>query len=222
VNTLHDRLKAALNAAAESTEKVAALDVSRERLTAAIEAAIVDQSAVTALRSQAAADFERFARNGGDVPEVDGAAHDAARIALVASQEKANAARAALAKIEAERKKAFDLGQSANTWTAPLASMIVLPDLVKKLADDSIRLRSEGFRASFALSEAHTLVIEQADSFKGSNEPLRHELLKFGEVIGEEMTRNRKALTDPDRNAIRAEIVQTINAAIIAAGETAK
>jgi hypothetical protein len=212
---LHTRLAAALRAITETDTKISGLDEAMARLSDAIADANSKQGAVNALASADAVAFERYARDGGDVPVVDSSAHHAAQLQLISAQKTAAAANAALSKLEGERALASALGQSARAAITPLALQLVFPDMVKRLADEAIALRDEARRKSTMIDEAYAITIETAELFeKGS--PTALELYRFAEGLNAH-TRRTHELAQIDKASVRAEITSALNDAIVAA-----
>jgi hypothetical protein len=222
LNTLHDRLAAALKAVAASNEKITATDAAMAKLRAAIDEVPQHQGALNALAIADAAAFETWARAGDDTapPAIDAQAHDDARKALVEAQAKASAATAALGRIERARTEAFARGDAAQKAILPLASQIILaarvPEVLAEVETLRVRLRHK----SAVADSAHTLLIEIAETLpKGSEES--REVYVLAEKLGAQL-RATYELPQVDDAAVRASWLTEINAAIPVANETEK
>ena len=213
---LHGRLKAAIAAVNEANEKTAAHDVAIARLRDAIDAVPQHQGAVNALANADAQAFERYAREGGDVPTIDAKAHDKARIALAGAQAKAQAASAALRKIEDERVKAHQHGEAAQAAIYPLAAQIAIAKRLPELLAELGELQTLFWQKAAQVEEVRPLLYAVADALpKGSAEA--HELLVFAEKISNQIREHGTGGKPADvvniRTAWAADIDATIEAA---------
>jgi hypothetical protein len=220
LTTLNDRLRSALVAVAQSNEKTQAADVAMAKLNDAISAVPQHQSAVNALAIDDAQAFETWARAGDDTPPpaINAQAHDDARVALAGAQAKAAAATAALQRIEADRTKARTHGEAAAAAIYPIALLVTLETEFSPLVDEVIEHRKRMSTASHRIDTALQLLV---DASKGADEHTRRELLVAMEKFSED-SRRANELSQIDRDQLRAELHQKINATIDGANETTK
>jgi hypothetical protein len=209
---LHERLAAAIAAVNETNTKLQAHDAAIARLNATIDAVPNLQGDLNALAADDAAAFERFARDGGDEPVIDAKAHDKARIALVAAQAKAAAARTAMAKIEAERAKASAHGVAAQAAIRPLAMQIALAPIFEAAIDEAMKHRIAARDISTKADEALALLAALVDSLPNPSDERREVSILMTELSTK--TRVTYEIPPTDTAAIRRELNDAISAVI--------
>jgi hypothetical protein len=217
---IESRLRAALAAVAQANTKTQAADAAMGRLNEAISAVPEYQGAVNALAIDDAQAFEVWARAGDDTapPAIDAQAHDAARVALAGAQAQAAAATSAMTRIEADRSKARAHGESAQAAIFPLALLATLETGFGPLVDEVIEHRKRMSTASHRIDTALQLLV---DTSKGADEHTRRELLVAMEKFSTD-SRRANEFAQIDRDQLRTELHQKINATIDAANETTK
>jgi chromosome segregation ATPase len=215
LTTLESRLRSAVQAVASANTKLQDADKSIALLTKTIEDLPQHAGAVNSLATADAQAFEAWARAADDSepPQIDAAAHDAARVALAGAQAKAAAATSALRKIEAERMQARTYGEAAQAAIEPLAAQIAIAKRVPELLAEAAELWTQVWHKQAQLEEAHPLLISVADRLpKGSQEA--REVYEFASRLFDEIRQHGRGGKPADAVAIRAEWFKEINATI--------
>jgi predicted Zn-dependent peptidase len=218
MNTTHEQLRAALARVTESNDRAATAERSIGLLTSTIESVEPLQEALDALTLQDAAAFEAWARaaDGSDAPEVDVAAHDAARLALVAAQARAAAVSGPLNKLLAEKDAANHSASHATASIGPLGLLATMETRVPELQAQLRELRSGIIEKQTQIDAARALLIDYAESLKETspNSPVLRDLYRLDEQFGIENKRGYELPTF-DPIGFRASWTQAINQTIM-------
>jgi hypothetical protein len=211
----HSRLRAALTRVTESNDRAEAAERSIARLNSTASAVAPLQEKLDALTLQDAAAFDAWARagDGSEAPEVDVAAHDAARLSIVAAQARAAAIAGPLATLQ--QGAALIDAAKAKAEIGPLGLHATLSTAVPTLLAELSDLRSAIVTKSTQVDVARALLIDSAEALKAEapNSPAVSQLYTLNEKLGEAQRAGYEVQSGDDK-AIRDEWTKAVNRTI--------